>query len=99
MIDPRKDDVMFDQIKTRTDKFVLNSDDEDAKRPATIDQKTLWNIVGGALFDNFGTTAMFPLCLVPLALDTYYGQFAARNEPTIMSIRGCKLLTILERFQ
>ncbi len=45
MIEPKKDAMMFDQIKTRTDKFVLNSDDEDVKRPATIVRRlcgTLW---------------------------------------------------------
>jgi hypothetical protein len=98
MIEPSKD-VMVDPIKTRSDKFTLNSEDEDVKRPDTIDQKTMWNIVGGALLDNIGSTGLFPLCLSPLALEAYYGQFVARNEEPIMSILGCKSFRILERFQ
>ena len=90
MIEPNKDNVMVDPIKTRSDKFSLNSEDEDVKRPDTIDQKTMWNIVGGALLDNIGSTGLFPLCLSPLALEAYYGQFIARNEEPIMSILGCK---------
>ena len=48
------------------DKLLL---EEDAiVRPDTIDKKTMWNIVGGALLDNIGSTGLFPLCLSPLAL-------------------------------
>lgn len=90
MIEPNKDNFMADPIKTRSDKFTLSSEDEDVKRPDTIDQKTLWNIVGGALLDNIGSTGLFPLCLSPLALEAYYGQFVAKNEEPIMSILGCK---------
>ena len=99
MIEPNKDNVMVDPIKTRSDKFTLSSEDEDVKRPDNIDQKTLWNIVGGALLDNIGSTGLFPLCLSPLALQAYYGQFVAKNEEPIMSILGCKSFRILEMFQ
>ena len=68
------------------DKFTLNDDDEDVIRPGLIDQKTLWNIVGGALLDNIGSTGLFPLCLSPLALEAYYAQFVAVGEDPIMSI-------------
>lgn len=43
-----------------------NGDEIEVVRPETIDQKALWNIVAGAVFDNFGSTALFPLCLSPL---------------------------------
>jgi hypothetical protein len=43
-------------------------EEEDSPRPEQIDQRTMWNIVGGAVADNFSSTALFPLCLSPLAL-------------------------------
>ena len=33
------------------------------QRPETIDQKTFWNIIIGALADHVGSTALFPRCL------------------------------------
>ncbi len=51
---------------------------EDVKRPEAIDRKTMWNIVGGALLNNIGSTGLFPLCLSPLALEQYYVQYMWR---------------------
>ena len=91
------------------DKLILD-DADDVERPETIDQRTLWNIVGGALLDNIGefdilnifyylsekcvflkqsqyilgSTGLFPLCLSPLALEHYYGDFVAAGEDPIM---------------
>lgn len=38
-------------------------DDDENNRPEVIDDCTLWNIIGGALADNVGSTALFPLCV------------------------------------
>lgn len=79
------------------DKLILHDDDEDnIKRPETIDSKTMWNIVGGALLDNIGSTGLFPLCLSPLALNTYYGQFVQKEPPEepIMTITGYQWLSV-----
>lgn len=79
------------------DKLLLQDDDEDnVKRPQTIDSKTMWNIVGGALLDNIGSTGLFPLCLSPLALNQYYGQFVSKDPPEepIMTITGYQWLSV-----
>lgn len=74
------------------DKLLL---EEDAiVRPDTIDKKTMWNIVGGALLDNIGSTGLFPLCLSPLALYEYYGRFVEVGEEPIMTISGYQWLSV-----
>ena len=92
MIEPTKNNV--GASVTIEDKFSLDADDGDVKRPDAIDQKTMWNIVGGALLDNIGSTGLFPLCLSPLALEAYYGQFVSRGEQPIMSILGYQWLSV-----
>lgn len=53
-----------------------------------------WNIILGALADNVGSTALFPLCLSPLALEAYYADFVERGEDPIMSISGYQWLSV-----
>lgn len=76
-----------------TDKFTVDEDDV-VVRPDTIDKKTMYNIVGGAVLDNIGSTGLFPLCLSPLALDTFYGQFVNAGEEPIMSILAYQWLSV-----
>ncbi len=92
MIEPEKDNI--GTPVDIEDKFTLDDDDEDIKRPESIDQKTLWNVVGGALLDNIGSTGLFPLCLSPLALETYYGQFVVNSQEPIMSILAYQWLSV-----
>jgi len=94
MIEPAKNVVEKPIDIDIEDKFTLNEDDEDVKRPEVIDQKTLWNIVGGALLDNIGSTGLFPLCLSPLALETYYAQFEMKGEEPVMSILAYQWLSV-----
>jgi len=72
-----------------------NDDDEEEKRPETIDKVALWNVVGGALADNIGSTGLFPLCLSPLAIEQYLFQFMERDEEPLMSITGYKWLSVM----
>ena len=76
------------------DKLTVVEDEDDIQRPDTIHKKTMYNIVGGALLDNIGSTGLFPLCLSPLALQTYYGDFVERNEDPIMSITAYQWLSV-----
>ncbi|KAL7537544.1 hypothetical protein ACHAXR_007899 [Thalassiosira sp. AJA248-18] len=77
------------------DKLLLGDEEEEkVKRPDTIPTKTLWNIVGGALLDNIGSTGLFPLCLSPLALNEFYGDFVAKGEEPIMSISAYQWLSV-----
>lgn len=75
--------------------------DEDViERPETIDNRTMWNVVAGALADNFGSTALFPLCLSPLALEAYTIQFtdAVPPEDPVMSVTGYQWLSVMVAF-
>ncbi|KAL3925136.1 MAG: hypothetical protein SGILL_000608 [Bacillariaceae sp.] len=65
------------------------------ERPEVIDNRVLWNIIGGAIADNFGSTALFPLCLSPLALDTYFIPFNDAGLEPIMSITGYQWLSVM----
>lgn len=76
------------------DKLTVVEDEDDIPRPDTIHKKTMYNIVGGALLDNIGSTGLFPLCLSPLALQTYYGDFVERDEQPIMSITTYQWLSV-----
>lgn len=67
---------------------------EEEKRPETINKKTFWNIILGALADNVGSTALFPLCLSPLALEAYLVDFVEANEDPIMSVTGYQWLSV-----
>jgi hypothetical protein len=74
-----------------------DSDDDEfdnMERPETIDQGALWNVIAGALADNFGSTALFPMCLSPLALEQYHLDFLAAGQEPIMSVTGYQWLSV-----
>ena len=73
-----------------------DDDEEETKRPESVDNCALWNIIGGAVADNFGSTALFPLCLSPLALDSFYFSQVNADPPQepIMQIVGYQWLSV-----
>lgn len=73
---------------------LIVDDEEEEHRPETINQKVMWNVIGGAVADNFGSTALFPLCLSPLALEQYTLNFINAGEEPIMSIVGYQWLSV-----
>jgi MFS family permease len=77
--------------------LVGGDEEEEPIRPEVIDKKALWNIVLGAVFDNFGSTGLFPLCLSPLAIDRYLLDFVNAEPPEdpIMSIIGYQWLSVM----
>ena len=76
----------------------LKDDDDDEfnnmQRPEKIDQCAMWNVIGGALADNFGSTALFPMCLSPLALEQYTLNFINAGQEPIMSVTGYQWLSV-----
>jgi MFS family permease len=74
-----------------------SEDEEEVPRPETIDQKNLWNIVAGALADNFGSTGLFPLCLSPLAIEKFLFDFVDAEPPEvpIMEFTGYQWLSVM----
>ena len=78
---------------------LIDSDDGDQlRRPETINKGVMWNVIGGALADNFGSTSLFPLCLSPLALEQYTVPFYQAGEEPILSIIGYQWLSVCVAF-
>jgi MFS family permease len=73
------------------------NDEEEIVRPEVIDNKAVANIILGALFDNFGSTGLFPLCLSPLAINQYLLDFVSADPPEdpIMSFVGYQWLSVM----
>ncbi|KAL9182774.1 hypothetical protein ACHAXT_004053, partial [Thalassiosira profunda] len=92
MIEPGDSRLRVDPVIE--EKLLLEEDADTIPRPETIHKRTLWNIVGGALLDNIGSTGLFPLCLSPLALQEFYGDFVEQGEDPIMSITGYQWLSV-----
>lgn len=69
-------------------------DEEEIQRPDTINNKFMWNIILGALADNFGSTALFPMCLSPLALEQYTLSFTEAGLDPILTITGYQWLSV-----
>ena len=92
MIEPG--DARLKQIAGGIGPIESYGEEDDNKRPETIDKKTMWNIVIGALLDNIGSTGLFPLCLSPLALEQYYIDFVNKGEEPIMTITAYQWLSV-----
>lgn len=84
----------FHLVPTQED---VSLDDEQFSRPDTIDKRALWNIIAGAVADNFGSTGLFPLCLSPLALEHYWSDFVSADPPEnpVMTLLGYKWLSVM----
>jgi len=72
----------------------LKEKDDEPQRREKINNKVMWNIILGAIADNFGSTALFPMCLSPLALEQYYLDFANAGEDPILTITGYQWLSV-----
>jgi MFS family permease len=79
-------------------KSTSKEDEEETQRPDNIDNKALFNIIAGAVADNFGSTGLFPLCLSPLALEHFSLQFTERGEDPILTITGYQWLSVCVAF-
>eukprot|EP00536_Pseudo-nitzschia_multiseries_P004817 jgi/Psemu1/189075/e_gw1.84.76.1 len=69
-------------------------DKDEFPRPEKINNTAMWNIILGALADNFGSTALFPMCLSPLALEQYNFSFTNAGEDPILTITGYQWLSV-----
>ena len=77
------------------DTIELEDDEDILKRPETINQVVMWNVISGALLDNIGSTGLFPLCLAPLALEQYLKNPDFESEDDIiMSYTAYQLLSV-----
>lgn len=80
-------------------KKVLDEEEEEdgqvMKRPETIDNKAMWNVIAGALADNIGSNGLAPLCLSPLMYTQFFLQFEQRGEEPVMSLTGYKWLSVI----
>jgi hypothetical protein len=80
-------------------RFKEDSDEDEEDAPKSIDWKLFWNVIAGALLDNFGSSGLFPLTLAPLAFNTYLQDFLLVGEDPIMSPTAYKWLSVCGRFQ
>mmetsp|Transcript_14891 Transcript_14891/g.41144 ORF Transcript_14891/g.41144 Transcript_14891/m.41144 type:complete len:706 (-) Transcript_14891:285-2402(-) len=69
-------------------------DEEKDDRPDSLDGGLLWHIISGAFADNVGSTALFPLCLSPLALEQYHLDFVEDGEDPVMTITAYQWLSV-----
>jgi len=76
-------------------RFEEDVDEEDMDAPEKIDQRLFWNVVGGALLDNIGSSGFFPMTLAPLAFDIFYVNFLVQGRDPIMSEAAFKWLSVL----
>ena len=63
--------------------------------PEEINRTTMAHIIVGAFADTLGSKALFPLCLSPLAFNTFYKDFTVNDDVPIMSLNGYQWLTVL----
>eukprot|EP00934_Nitzschia_sp_Nitz4_P007181 Nitzschia sp. Nitz4//scaffold25_size161228//149956//152292//NITZ4_002456-RA/size161228-augustus-gene-0.120-mRNA-1//1//CDS//3329544664//7171//frame0 len=78
-----------------------NPEEEDGiVRPKEIDFRAMIHIIVGSMADNFGSTALFPLCLSPLAFKHYYLDFVQSipYENPIMELTGFQWLSVMVAF-
>jgi hypothetical protein len=76
----------------------VDDEEEEVMRPVEIDQCCLRNIILGALADNIGSNSLMPLCLSPLALYQYYGDFVSQGLEPIMTLEGYQWLLVMVAF-
>jgi hypothetical protein len=68
-----------------------NEDDDQVQTVEKLDYKVFSLIILGALGDNIGSSGLMPLCLSPLAFETFYKNV----EPAIMSQVAYKWIYVL----
>eukprot|EP00934_Nitzschia_sp_Nitz4_P000349 Nitzschia sp. Nitz4//scaffold439_size10204//1263//3507//NITZ4_009078-RA/size10204-processed-gene-0.0-mRNA-1//-1//CDS//3329551863//349//frame0 len=75
-------------------------EEENVGRPKEIDTRALIHIIAGSVADNFGTTAMIPLCFSPLAFKHYYLEFVEASPPEnpVMELTGFQWLSVMVAF-
>lgn len=86
MIEPNK--VFFPNKRA-------DDDDDEVAPPDRIDNRTLWNIVVGALLDNIGSAGLLPLAMAPLALNQFYTELIVRGDDPI-HVPGCLQVAICD---
>jgi MFS family permease len=83
---------LLEPDKTLQQKCRDSADDEEEEEnlPTTLDRPLLWNIIGGAIADNFGSTGLVPMCLSPLMYNAFF-LLDVELEP-IMSENAFRLI-------
>jgi hypothetical protein len=93
LIEPK--DVMASREREREelgmDDELADEDDDQVQTVEKLDYKVFSLIILGALGDNIGSSGLMPLCLSPLAFETFYKNV----EPAIMSQVACKWISVL----
>jgi MFS family permease len=70
-------------------------DDDDDDGPKDMDWKIITNILAGSLADNAGSVGLFPLCLSPLAFNTFLTDFQKAGKDPLMTAVAYKWIATL----
>lgn len=96
LIEPR--DILASRSREREALGLLidGEDEEDCiKAPTELNYKVFGNIILGALADNVGSAGLMPLCLSPLAFNTFYRSFEDQDLVPIMPVVAYKWIGVL----
>ena len=96
LIEPK--DILASRSREREEMGLLIDDedeDDDNTAPTELNYKVFGNIIIGALGDNIGSSGLMPLCLSPLAFNTFYESFVKAGEDPIMPQVAYKWISVL----
>jgi len=66
--------------------------------PPVIDKIVPYLIIIGGIVNTFGSRALYPLCVAPLAFNVFYKDYTVNGEPPILSLRVYQLLLVFIPF-
>ena len=96
LIEPK--DILASRAREREELGLGDAEDEDddgIPAPTTLNWKVFGNIILGALGDNIGSAGLMPLCLSPLAFNSFYNDFEKVGQDPIMSQDAYKWISVL----
>lgn len=87
LIEPK--DIIASRAREREEMGLKSAEDEEedggVPAPTQLNKKVFLTIILGALGDNIGSSGLMPLCLSPLAFNSFYTDFENQDLPPVMS--------------
>jgi MFS family permease len=84
MVEPNKEIPQNSRTRYHSRSTAFDAREEE-ELPDVLHRPSLWNILTGALFDNFGSAGLVPICLSPLMFNVFYSDFVVQGESPVMS--------------
>ena len=70
-------------------------DEGDNGAPQKINNPVFFNVIAGALFDNIGSSGLYPMTLSPLAFEIFLTDFVEAGQSPIMSPSAFKWISVM----